>query len=450
MLNQIATIARTTFIEAIRQPIFFFMLVICGLLQILNTWGTGFSMDRETVAELEADNKLLFDIGLSTIFGCGVILAAFISSATISREIENKTALTVISKPVQRFTLVLGKYLGVTAAILMATFVMLLFLLLAIRHGVLSTAADHIDGPVWIFTIGATILTIGLAAFANFFYAWSFTQCASLLAPVFFAVAYLGVLGIGKEWEWQSLGTDFKPRVTLACVVLAMAILVLTSVAVAASTRVGQVMTLLIAAGVFIAGLVSNHFLGTRAIENELVGYIREVQIQDPTDLEMAKVGSRATITLEGPARTEIPPGASFYYGPNPSGLALAVPEQTPFIGDPQAEGLLSSSVEPAMIVEQVDGQELVVRMIGGRRLSIARPPEPGDAIFLGPTEINAVPFALWAVLPNMQHFWLIDAITQNRVIPPSHVGLAALYAICQILAFLALGVALFERRDIG
>lgn len=450
MLNQIATIARTTFIEAIRQPIYFFMIVLSGMFQILNTWATGFSMDRETVGELEADNKLLFDIGLSTIFGCGVILAAFISSATISREIENKTALTVISKPVHRATLVMGKYLGVTAAILMATVVMLIFLLLGIRHGVLTTAADNIDGPVWVFTIGATLLAISLSAFANFFYGWSFTQCASLLTPVLFVLAYLGVLGLGKDWEWQSLATDFKPKVTLACVVLAMAVLVLTSISVAASTRFGQVMTLAVTAGVFVAGLVSNHFLGTRAVENELIGYVESVSIQDPTDLNMDKLGSRATVLLEGPPRIEVPTGASFYYGPNPNGLALAVPEHAPFVGDPQADGLLSSSVAPAMIIEQSDGQEFVIRLIGGQRLSIARPPEAGDAVFITPTQINPITFAAWAALPNMQHFWLIDAITQNRPIPAGYVLLAGLYAICQIGAFLAIGVALFERRDMG
>ena len=39
---------------------------------------------------------VLLDIGLATIFVCGMLLAAFIATAVISREIERKTVLTVV------------------------------------------------------------------------------------------------------------------------------------------------------------------------------------------------------------------------------------------------------------------------------------------------------------------------------------------------------------------
>ena len=39
---------------------------------------------------------------------------AFVATAELSREIENKTVLTVVSKPVGRTTVIMGKYLGVS------------------------------------------------------------------------------------------------------------------------------------------------------------------------------------------------------------------------------------------------------------------------------------------------------------------------------------------------
>src|SRR5690242_17231027 len=117
MLQKTTTIARNTFVEAVRQPIFFVMIVICGVLQLFNTWSTGFSMGYSDSAEVSGDNKLLLDIGLATVLVCGMLLAAFVATAVVSREIENKTVLTVVSKPIGRPTVVLGKYLGVAASI---------------------------------------------------------------------------------------------------------------------------------------------------------------------------------------------------------------------------------------------------------------------------------------------------------------------------------------------
>src|SRR5690606_8340921 len=111
-----------------RQPIYFILIVICGILQVFNTWGTNFSMGYSSTAEVSSDNKLLLDIGLATVFVCGTLLAAFVATAVLSREIENKTVLTVVSKPVSRPVVVLGKYLGAAGAMLVATVTMLLFL----------------------------------------------------------------------------------------------------------------------------------------------------------------------------------------------------------------------------------------------------------------------------------------------------------------------------------
>lgn len=448
-LAQVIAIAKTTFVEAIRQPIYFFLIALCGVIQIFNTWGTNFSMAYETTAEVSADDQLLLDIGMGTIFGCGVLLAAFIATATISREIENKTALTVVSKPVGRAVVVIGKYLGVTGAIIMATAVMLIFLLLSIRHGVLTTAADDPDQPVILFSFIAGLLTLGLAAWCNYFYGWSFTQVASVLVLPAFFLAYLGVLAFGKEWRPQPLGTDFKPYVTLACGVLALAILVLTSVAVAVSTRLGQVMTIIVCAGLFLFGLLANHLVGRGAMDNKVIAYIQSVESVDLADQSFSRPGQRYTVVLDGPPNEDILPGSSFFYGENPNGFRLAVPPFAPFEGDPEGD-VLGRDVEPAIIVTGVDGLTVHIRHIGGRPLNVRRPPMVNDAVFLRPTEYNPVLLTAWVLTPNMQFFWLMDAIAQNRTIPAGHVAMVAMYALLLIVAFLALGVALFQRRDVG
>ncbi|MDF1868822.1 MAG: hypothetical protein P1U30_00400, partial [Phycisphaerales bacterium] len=71
-------------------------------------------------------------------------------------------------------------------------------------------------------------------------------------------------------------------------------------------------------------------------------------------------------------------------------------------------------------------------------------------SIFLTPTKTNAAPLIAWSVIPNMQSYWLIDAINKNQPVPASHIILVLLYSATQIIVFLALAVVLFQGRDVG
>src|SRR5262245_42113335 len=176
MLVQTYTIARNTFVESVRQPVLFILVLLSAVPQVFNTWNTGYSMADTESSQVSGDTKLLFDIGLATVFVIGTVLAGFLATAVVSQEIENKTVLTIVSKPISRPTLVLGKYLGVSGAILAAVLIMLVFLMMAVRHGVMSTAADEVDGPVLLFSLGGVAVALCLAAWCNFFYGWSFPQ----------------------------------------------------------------------------------------------------------------------------------------------------------------------------------------------------------------------------------------------------------------------------------
>lgn len=449
---QLLTIARNTFVESIRQPIFFILVILSGILQWLNTWGTGFSMASSTAtAEVTGDNKMLLDIGLATVFVCGMLLAAFAATAVVSREIENKTVLTVVSKPIGRPILILGKYLGVAAAIALATLIMLLFLLVAIRHGVMSIASDTLDGPVFVFTLSAVALALILATATNYLYGWPFSQtCILIMAPAV-TVGYLLILLVSKKWTWQPITTDLKPQVMIACFSVVIALLVLTALATAVSTRLSQVMTIVVCAGAFLFGLMSNHFIGRHAFQNQWVGIIQQADADHPMEASFRRAGDTYHLTLETEPNISIVPGTPIYWGPSPNGSMLAVPAfQAPARETLNFNALLDDRVPSAIIVTQIQDRKLTIRNIGGSPVLVSRPPTVGDYIFLEPTRVNPLAMGLWAIIPNMHYFWLIDAVTQNAPVPISHVWLIALYGLLQIGACLALGVLLFQRRDVG
>lgn len=451
---QILTIARNTFVESVRQPIYFILIVLCGILQVFNVLGSAYSMGYTETTEVSGDNKLLLDIGLATIFVCGTLLAGFIATAVISREIENKTVLTVVSKPISRQSVVLGKFLGVTGAIVIATLTMVLFLLLGIRHGVMSTAADDPDMPVILFAGAAVLVAMGIAVWCNFFYGWVFTQTATMLMFPFLMVAYVLVLLVNKKWGLQDMSHDFKPQLTIACLSVVLALVVLSSVATAASARLGQVMTIVICAGVFMFGLLSNHFLGSRAFHNDFVGRIEKAIPVYSNQAALTNPGDSYTVTLEFDPRVKLDVGMPFYYSPNPNGFPLSTlsfraPDRSAHDFS-KLESTDAEGVDPALVLSASQGRSLTVRRVGPAGPIVRFAPEPGDYVFNHPTKVSAGPLTAWGLVPNVQFFWLVDAITQNQPIPISHLALIMCYAVAQVGVFLSLAVMLFQTREVG
>ena len=104
-LEQLLAITKNTFQESMRQPVLFVVAMAATLFIILSNPFATFT--------LENDQRMFVDIGLSSVFLAGVIGAAFIATNVLTREIDNKTVLTVVSKPVPRPLFIFGKFLGV-------------------------------------------------------------------------------------------------------------------------------------------------------------------------------------------------------------------------------------------------------------------------------------------------------------------------------------------------
>lgn len=103
-------IARATTKEAVRQPVFLLSLAIACLILVLNTFLPFFSLGE--------DVKMLKDCGLATILISGLLIAVWTASTSVADEIEGKTAMTLLSKPINRRQFVVGKYIGIMQGVL--------------------------------------------------------------------------------------------------------------------------------------------------------------------------------------------------------------------------------------------------------------------------------------------------------------------------------------------
>ncbi len=258
MMAKLFGIAANSFTETIRQPIYLVILGVTAFLMIMNVGLAAFTLDD--------DDVLLMDLGLSTLLLSGMFLAAFSAAGVLSREIENKTALTVVSKPVGRMTFLGGKYLGLLGALVVAFYLTFLMFTLAQRHAVLQTSADPWDLPVIYFGFGGVLLVLAVAAFCNYFYDMEFSSTTVALAvPVLTAAVFL-TGAFNEKFEVQTYWNGMiHGQVIAAAFLVLCGVLLLAAVALAASTRLGQIATLLSCAVVLVLGLISDYAFGRHA-----------------------------------------------------------------------------------------------------------------------------------------------------------------------------------------
>lgn len=379
MIEQFLAIVRNTFLESIRQPITLIILFIGSIGIVLSNPLSAFTMEN--------DQRMLIDIGLATVFLAGTLLAAFVATNVLTREIENKTVLTVISKPVGRPVFVIGKYFGVAGAIVVGTLLMSFVFLLTEEHAVLQTVRQPVHVPVIVFGVGALVLGLGIGVWCNFFYNKVFSSTVIITTTPLAALAYLLSLLFSPDFTFQSPAVAFKPYIWLALICIMVALLVLTAIAVAASTRLSQVLTLAVTVGVFVLGLMSDSLLGEplKGLNDQ---WLDRAKLQGMTET----VAEERSITL--------------------------------ISGDTTVPAKYTEVVPTVPLYTMADG--------------------PGELTKYG------LLWTGYAIVPNFQTLLLSDALTQDHVIPVSYVFRAITYGGFYIIAALCASVILFQRREVG
>jgi len=140
--RRVAAVAATTTKEAIGQPVFTVALVVGAILLLLfivipyNTFGE--------------DVKMLKDSGLTLIKVLALLVVVWTASVAVSDEIEGRTALTVLSKPLTRPQFILGKFAGLTLVALLVFLILGSVLMATTSLKVVYDAreASKVD-PLW-------------------------------------------------------------------------------------------------------------------------------------------------------------------------------------------------------------------------------------------------------------------------------------------------------------
>jgi ABC-type transport system involved in multi-copper enzyme maturation permease subunit len=142
LLRGISTIALATSKEAVAQPLYVLALVIGAFLLMLyiiipyNTFGE--------------DVKMYKDSALMTIMVLAFLVAVWTASVSVADEIDGRTALTLLSKPISRRQFVLGKFLGIVWANLLMFIVLGAWMMVMISYKVVYDARETANPePAW-------------------------------------------------------------------------------------------------------------------------------------------------------------------------------------------------------------------------------------------------------------------------------------------------------------
>lgn len=109
-LRRTLWISRVTFLEAVRQRFFAFLLVL-GVAMVLS------SVSLRVFDFGHGELKFIADFGFGGMFFFGSVLAVVMTAQLFFSEIDNKTALTLLAKPLSRAEFLLGKFFGAWAVL---------------------------------------------------------------------------------------------------------------------------------------------------------------------------------------------------------------------------------------------------------------------------------------------------------------------------------------------
>ena len=152
-MPRLSAVSLSTLKSETAQPLFVVMMLTGLTVLLLFLW-----IPYNTFGE---DIKVLKDSGMTLIMVLCIIQAIWASSTSVSEEIEGRTALTVLSKPINRRSFIIGKFLGISwTVLLMFVFLGLMLMLVTAYKPIYDARESGQDEATWqlchLETLGVT------------------------------------------------------------------------------------------------------------------------------------------------------------------------------------------------------------------------------------------------------------------------------------------------------
>ncbi|MDY0176482.1 MAG: ABC transporter permease subunit [Lentisphaeria bacterium] len=503
MFSILFQIGKNTLRESLREPIYLLIslvtLCMIGLFPIFSLF------------VFSAQEKLVMDSAMATMMLFGWGLAILISSYAISREIDNGTALLLLSKPVPRPLFIVAKILGILTANTVFCFLCCLASLISLR-----IASDQFRLDFWVMGVyfGSIALSFLLAAVYNYVTRASFPMAAVLALCVLMPLVAVFAHFLPYHGERVGLSADLVPALLL----IVFSVWAMGSLATALSTRFNLVSNLLLCSVLFILGLMSDYIIGRNSLEKwEDVPPPGKsalwISSYDFAPTEQADVGRwerplrvQQYYQLNEADKAEEQKPAKEKEGYDPDKTEREIRRRISEAQQPQGNFIVwSSSDNPRLLPEglgknpvtlwndsddwkqeladlpepplkmalyNVETQTWELRHIAQERDQVARGASGLDAVYTSyvfrrsanpprvpaggsymhpyPKKGSWLASAVYAAVPNWQLFWMADALSNQLKVPYSYVLYGAAYSVAMNIMLILLAVLLFWNREVG
>ena len=171
-------IAFNTFREAVRDRVLY-NLILFALIMI----GASLLLGQITIG---VQRQLLINLGLTAISIFGVLIAIFIGVGLVSKEIDKRTIYTVLTRPVQRWEFVVGKFFGLVGTLTVNAGLMAIGFFLALLY--LMHSFTHADLYILVAIYFILLQFMIVTAVALLFSAFSTPIESAVLTFAFFVV----------------------------------------------------------------------------------------------------------------------------------------------------------------------------------------------------------------------------------------------------------------------
>ena len=252
-LRPFLTIAKTTWLEAIQQPVAFLTALASVVLTLM--------VPIFQFHHFGEEGRLARDSGLSCLLLGGLVLAVGAAGRSVAREIEGGTAAAAIGKPVSRSVFRVAKWVGIFGVTLFFGVAQTAATLIAERsssHAVIvgDVPAQMLDVLSLLLALGLVALSLLLAAFFN----WALRKRFGVMA---FAGLVLSQLLAVAVTEWKNPFVPLNLRVLPAAVLILAVLAVFASLAAALAARFRTGTILAVCTGILLLGLAGDTLFGT-------------------------------------------------------------------------------------------------------------------------------------------------------------------------------------------
>lgn len=190
-IGRVLVIARNVFLEVMRDRILY-LVALFALLMVATVY-----LLPQVAAGTEG--KITLDLGLAAMHLLSVIVAVFVGTGLVNKEIEKKTVLVLIAKPVSRLEFILGKHLGLSAVLAVLLGLLTVILLAVLSLGGIAYPLGSILLAVLLMFFEVVLLT----AVAILWGVFTSSLLATLLTFAVYLMGHLSqdIVALGKLSE---------------------------------------------------------------------------------------------------------------------------------------------------------------------------------------------------------------------------------------------------------